>query len=1014
MKKILHFIRDIYLLRCVERIILIALFLCNFCCESLICQDSHFQFKLLGEDEGLEDNRFNSFVTKDSEGFVWIRHDQGVYRFDGQKVKPYSINFGNGYNQNIQSRLFEDSNHDLWFTTVDGLRKYNRELDIFERVVCNYVLKDCHAFYFDFIASKLWFVANDKIWNYETTSGTYHETTISTSGMRFRVRSSEKRDVEQIFAFPWLLTKGFESWKKEFDGSWKMNSFQEGILGEAFISNGILDGDTTLWLISDLGLIEFDLVNEKIKGHYSPNGHKELALNDGLKYKEGVLLLSSNHGLWSFNTQNKKYEKRWEATQTKNKISSNAPHDLYLTPENELWITHPFLGVEYGKIAPNVSYFNPLELLSPNCNVKNIIEDSANRIWVLTKFKGLFIFNRAGKLLAQKSTHNNNMSNLHQISQDSKGVIWGINESKIYRNIEIDTLKEAWEKVFELKGGKLLALFHGIAGEIIVSSIDEVFRLERTEAGYVKKKIPYFEKADRYAIDFFFEGAGSQVFAPYNSEVFTVLNYADGKFSLIDSAKIGTIMYDILQSNKGDTVWLATEAGLCKYTNRNLSFVLSNENIEHNQSCVYSIQEDKTGRLWLGTNKGLWLYNPENNDLLKFTKVDGISTNLFSENSALMASDGRIWMGSINGVTVFHPDSIKLPAFNANAYIGTLWVNEKEKPLSIIKNNKLRHYEDNLEFQFFAVGLDQSEIPYVQYRLKNQSNKNWTTTKYGGIVKFNMLLPGQYILEYRALSEHHQEGPINQISFNIPTPFWKTWWFNAALILGFAFLVIIGNRLYFLKELRIQRQLLERQKAIYEERNRIGRELHDDIGGGLSSILFIGEDLLFEELDELKKKQVSRITTLTKESLTNMRDIIWALDDSQNTLKDFLAHLQSYLSRYLNDYSLSYDYNTVINDDTTILSSRKKKNLLLVFKEAFHNIVKHAEASHIDVKIKENSARLEIEIKDNGKGFVFNSSSNLEGNGLKNMTHRINNLGGTISFQTDIKEGTQIRIRLPL
>src|SRR5690606_26591845 len=129
------------------------------------------------------------------------------------------------------------------------------------------------------------------------------------------------------------------------------------------------------------------------------------------------------------------------------------------------------------------------------------------------------------------------------------------------------------------------------------------------------------------------------------------------------------------------------------------------------------------------------------------------------------------------------------------------------------------------------------------------------------------------------------------------------------------------------------------------DRNRIAKELHDDMGSSLSSILFLSEDLLLDE-DSGQKHEVQRISSLAESSLENMREIIWAMDAGKNTLQDLCIRLRAFATGFLTDNKIRFELEfPSISLEEYVLGGERRRNIYLIAKEALHNAAKHARPS---------------------------------------------------------------------
>ena len=199
---------------------------------------------------------------------------------------------------------------------------------------------------------------------------------------------------------------------------------------------------------------------------------------------------------------------------------------------------------------------------------------------------------------------------------------------------------------------------------------------------------------------------------------------------------------------------------------------------------------------------------------------------------------------------------------------------------------------------------------------------------------------------------------------------------------------------------------LKTLKALTAERTRIAGEMHDDLGGGLTTIKFLSQRLQRKIPDKIHKTQLNKIVDHSQSLVNNMSEIIWAMNAGFDTLLNLVAYSRRYAFEYLEPYEidLQFDVSGEINDIE--LTGEKRRNLFLVIKEALHNVVKYSEAktATISFDIKENN--LHLTISDNGVG--FGEQINQFGNGLNNMKERILSMNGKIDING--KDGVRIEI----
>ncbi|MDI1317695.1 ATP-binding protein [Flavobacterium sp.] len=202
------------------------------------------------------------------------------------------------------------------------------------------------------------------------------------------------------------------------------------------------------------------------------------------------------------------------------------------------------------------------------------------------------------------------------------------------------------------------------------------------------------------------------------------------------------------------------------------------------------------------------------------------------------------------------------------------------------------------------------------------------------------------------------------------------------------------------------------QKNLLRQKNEISKDLHDDIGSGLSSIL-IHADLLLKsgDADEKQKLLASKIGQTGKEISQRLNTFIWSLNAEHNTLQDFLEYLKHYGTTLFDETAVKFTFDNEIYDTEIIkMNGQMRKNLFYAVKEVLNNSLKHANGTSLDLTVRLlPSNQLQIRIQDNGSGIVKENSF---GNGLKNIQNRVEELKGTSTVKTD--SGLLTVISIPL
>lgn len=202
------------------------------------------------------------------------------------------------------------------------------------------------------------------------------------------------------------------------------------------------------------------------------------------------------------------------------------------------------------------------------------------------------------------------------------------------------------------------------------------------------------------------------------------------------------------------------------------------------------------------------------------------------------------------------------------------------------------------------------------------------------------------------------------------------------------------------------------QKTLLHQKNEISKDLHDDIGSGLSSIL-IHADLLLknDETTEKNKVLASKINLTGKEISQRLNAFIWSLNTEQNTLQHFSEYVKMYGATLFEETPIEFSFSSVIKESDSIkMNGHLRKNLFYSIKEVLNNSLKHAQATKIELNMDlVSSKQIQITIRDNGIGF---KKENVFGNGLKNIQKRVEAMKGTLNIKT--QNGLLTIFKIPL
>jgi signal transduction histidine kinase len=375
-------------------------------------------------------------------------------------------------------------------------------------------------------------------------------------------------------------------------------------------------------------------------------------------------------------------------------------------------------------------------------------------------------------------------------------------------------------------------------------------------------------------------------------------------------------------------------------------------------------------------------------------------------------------MGGTEGVDVIMPDSIQYRKMIERKFPPLVITSFRSPDSSFYPVShpvQLTHQQNNVVITFAALDFTQPYNNKYLWKLE-PIDKKWTYVLGKHEVNYAGLRPGKYTFKIKAAgADGIWNDKETSFSFVITTPWWQSWWAIASVIVLGMGILAGALRLYyhgkFKKRLEKQRVLLEKQQAIEKERTRIATDMHDDLGSGLSRIKFLSETIGIKkhQLQPIEE-DINKIRQYSHEMIDKMGEIVWALNEKNDSLTDLLSYTRSYIVEYLSQNGIHCTVDSPESLPAGFVSGEIRRNIFLTVKEALHNIVKHSQADNAWISIKPGE-NLIITVKDDGIGFEEKNIRAFS-NGLYNMKKRMKDIGGILEITNE--KGTQVKLTVPL
>jgi len=810
---------------------LILLFIILFCCTKNT-HAQNYSFKHFSAKDGLSSN-IVKHINKDSRGYIWICCDNALNRYNGTFFKKYihipgdstSITSGG-----ISSTL-EDNEGNFWICTKNGVSIFDYKTEKFDRI---FEIQGDSSF-----VRNLYLTRENELLII-VTSGIY-------------IYNKEQQKVRKFLQSP--IDKDASVLTEDNYGNLYLGTGGNGIV--------VISSDRKRNFIKEISSkTDFKGVN---------------SIQSMVADEKGRLWIGSRSGFFAANTSKNINELNFQIKHVLNKdgnilqISSNMIHSLCLVENDKIWIgTENGLNIydpETKEIQILYSSKNASGGLSNNL-ILNIFNDKSNGIWIGTYQGGMNFYSKGNipfpdKIPFINHTENKLIQYVKSVYHQPDGKLWVGTDFGLLRFTE----KFQLEKTYTYSGQPGSLPIGGVTA-ILTDKFNNfwvgtwgggISRLDSFTGKFIsysrldgENKTDSMLTADCNVVAIK-EDTKGDLWIVNKFKVVDRYNHKIGSFSHFDiSRQIGRPNMEIISvdKDKNDNLWIgATGAGLIKFNTKTLKSELfapsQNNNPELDSDIpstdVYSVHVHKSGKIWLGTAKGLSQFDPEtksfvnfstenglnsetvlgvisdNNDNIWISTLNGISrldtaTNNFlnynvdegvvsNAEIAYKSDNGLLFFGGVNGITVFHPDSIWRNELAPPIVFTDFKLSDKSILFSKILPNHVNEISDivldysqnNITINFMALNYIQQNKNVYKCILEG-FDKEWIYLGTTNEIKYSNLNPGTYYFKVKAANNSGVWNNTERVlKILVRTPWWKTFIFRISaiiLIIGMVFLVI--------------------------------------------------------------------------------------------------------------------------------------------------------------------------------------------------------------------------------
>jgi len=956
-------------------ICLVKIFFCFIVCTN--CFSQHSPFIYFGVNEGLKHSQILD-ISQDKNGNLWLgTATRSIYRFDGKKFHEYKIQPGNFSGTLYTLKVNVDNSMLIWIISNLGLIKFNGSRSDLIPVIGDMKLGTKCKILIDKQNTKWVIDQIGQLFQYKNDTVVYRNDFMKLSANPV-VGSFQLSDGVLV-----IYTNKGECFKLNNNKIVKINRF---LGNKAFIKCQVSKENDELIFATKDGIYKSNLFGEIMRQYKFPHTINSIEFLE--EDKEGNIWFTSDGKLFMFSI-----EGFFTNYSLSNSIFKNEVVILYKDIDGEIWFSVDVLGlIKYRK-----QVFEKYTLTKDK-HITCLAQLKSNEIAFGTFGDGLVIGER---------TYLNGKA-ITSIQQDSVGNIWiGTLKSGLHKIIN-----EKVVRVFPRDDKKIDVYgFSVFSDKILLGTSDGIYKsrnIDDFELLNDSLEVQGYNSIKRVGDSFYSIGV-----------VRGLSRINEDNTKLVEQFSLpGATIYDI-KNYQNKSYFLVGEF---PYVYRfNDSFLnLSTINLSKVVSNVLFLEVIDNENWFVGSNDGLFrikLKNDSIHSFKKFGKIDGYYGEELYVGSSIQQKNGDIIFGTVNGAYSYsssEDESFKPSEFVYITHVDIsphIKIENKDSYFQLPVNLNLPYDHNFVSFTFDYCNLSDPLDKYFQYMLEG-FDAYWSKPTQIGKVNYVSLTPGSYKFKVKYINDSNIET-IAEYSFHVNPAFWQTIPFY--LISSLSIILILLFIIWYLSFKRIERlKLIEQVRQIESTnlRKQMAMDFHDEMGNKLASMItqvgilkaLPSKINLSKYLDNFEKN-VQSIYHGTK-------DFIWSIDVSSNNLKEVLLYIRDFGVAFFEKNNISFEVPTEITNPVFDINLKEgfNRNLILIFKEAMTNTVKHSKGNLASFKAEVNSMEVVITYIDNGVGL----KNAAEGNGLRNMNTRARKMGAEIYIKNYAKTGLLVQLKFKI
>lgn len=429
--------------------------------------------------------------------------------------------------------------------------------------------------------------------------------------------------------------------------------------------------------------------------------------------------------------------------------------------------------------------------------------------------------------------------------------------------------------------------------------------------------------------------------------------------------------------------------------------------------------------LWVGTARGVSRFTISGNDILVL-KSRPVTSDIYECNqNAMLYYNSKVWVATSHGVLAFNTNNTAPSFYSLHLALQKVIItNPDVKYNTIFKNGynipvkpELPSNKSGISLKFHTIEFGNSGNAMYQYKLEGL-DRDFGAPVQNNVVEYPQLPPGTYTFKARAVLNGVMSNTISY-DFTVSPAIYQMLSFRL-LVLALVLFLIYGLYRYKIYSHRRELNYINRLKQNEQEhvRRQTAEDFHDDFGNKLTRINMLSEILAknIPQHNEKERKIIQQIQQSASEMYAGTKDILWALNPDNDNLSEVVSAIQLFAENLFMSTGFTLHFN--VRDQLPGFSSIKlplgnSRNITLIFKELFNNILRHSQGDTVTFTAEITSDKqISFKVTDNGNG--FDTGHVFAGNGIRNMKNRAKKLNATLSIHSEEKHGTTSILLIPI